>query len=84
MIPIPKQGVYTGIVGVESALACPGITRCEITAKEGQVLLPLPEGAGYPGFLFARGERPEDVEQSLREAHACLSLSISPVLPIAK
>jgi len=84
MIPVPRPGVYTGIVGVESALACPGVTRCEITAKEGQSLLPLPEGAGYPGFLFARGERPEHVELSLRKAHACLALSISPVLPIVK
>ncbi len=84
MIPIPKPGVYTGVVGVESALACPGIEGCVITAKEGQILLPLPEGSGYPGFLFARGVRPDDVEGSLRKAQNCLSLNVSPVLPITR
>jgi biotin carboxylase len=84
MMPVQKAGVYTGVVGVESALARPGIESCVITAKEGQVLLPLPEGSGYPGFLFARGLRTEDVERSLREAQDCLTLAVSPVLPIAR
>ena len=34
--------------------------------------MPLPEGAGYLGFIFARGETPAAVEAALREAHAAL------------
>jgi len=36
--------------------------------------VPLPEGARYPGFIFARGETPADVEAALREAHRRLEL----------
>ena len=32
-----------------------GIEDVVITAKEGQMLVPLPEGASYLGFIFARG-----------------------------
>ena len=72
MIPIPKGGIYEGVAGVERASAVPDIEEVIITAKEGQKLLPLPEGASYLGFIFARGESPERVERALREAHACL------------
>jgi hypothetical protein len=53
-----------------------------ITAKEGQRLVPLPEGASYLGFIFARGDGPAEVEESLRRAHECLSFEISGVLPV--
>jgi hypothetical protein len=36
----------------------------------------LPEGDRYLGFLFARGEKPEEVEQALRRAHAHLEIVI--------
>ncbi len=84
MIPVPEAGVYTGVVGIERAMARAGITKVVMTAKEGETLLPLPEGSGYPGFLFGRSERPEDVETALREAHACLHLCISAALPITR
>jgi biotin carboxylase len=77
MIPIPKGGIYQSVEGVERARAVPGIEDIEITAVEGQVLLPLPEGASYLGFLFARGERPEEVEEALRRAHAELRFHIA-------
>ncbi len=41
-------------------------------------MLPLPEGDRYLGFLFARGDTPEDVEASLRAAHAALDVDIDP------
>ena len=44
----------------------PGIEDVIITAKQGQKLVPLPEGASYLGFIFARGESPDAVEQALR------------------
>ncbi len=82
MIPIPEAGVYQGVEGVEEALATPGVEDIRITAKPGQKLVPLPEGASYLGFIFARGQSPEFVEDALRHAHQQLRFNISPVLPV--
>jgi len=82
MIPIPKAGVYEGVDGVDEAASTQGVEDVLITAKEGQKLLPLPEGASYLGFIFARGESREDVEASLRAAHAKLEFRISTALPV--
>jgi biotin carboxylase len=80
MIPIPKDGLYHHAEGVEEAAAVPGIEEVVLTAKEGQRLVPLPEGAAYLGFLFARAETPETAETALREAHAKLRFEIATVL----
>lgn len=84
MIPIPKAGVYLGVSGTERAAALPGIEEVAITAKEGQTLLPLPEGASYLGFLFARGDTPEEVEIALRKAHGALEFAIATTLPVVE
>jgi len=84
MIPIPRAGVYTGVEGLEAAHRTPGIEDVVITAKEGQKLVPLPEGASYLGFIFAAGETPECVEQSLRSAHARLEFGILEALPVVR
>ncbi|HET9320301.1 MAG TPA: carboxylate--amine ligase, partial [Bryobacteraceae bacterium] len=73
-----------GVAGVEPASAVPNIEEVIITAKEGQKLLPLPEGASYLGFIFARGESPEQVERALREAQACLDFQIATALPVVR
>lgn len=69
MIPVPRAGVLREVRGVEEARAVPSVEAVVITAHRGQKLVPLPEGARYPGFIFARGENPERVEVALREAH---------------
>jgi biotin carboxylase len=69
MIPIPRAGVLKEIRGQAGAQVVPGIDEVAITAHPGQDLIPLPEGASYPGFIFARAESPERVETALREAH---------------
>ena len=51
-----------------------------ITAKEGQRLVPPPEGASYLGFIFARADSPEEVEAALRRSHAELRFEIATVL----
>ena len=84
MLPIPRAGVYSGVKGVEKARAAADIEAVEITAKEGQLLETLPEGASYLGFLFARAPDPERVEQALRRAHACLQFRIEPALPVVR
>ena len=46
-------------------------------------LVPLPEGDSYLGFIFARGETPDEVEAALRAAHACLRFEIVAEIPLA-
>jgi biotin carboxylase len=81
MIPIPREGIYVNTGGLEQARAQPGIEDVIITAKEGQKLIPLPEGASYLGFIFARGETPDAVDHALRSAHGRLRFEITTALP---
>ena len=55
-----------------------------ITAHLREELVPLPEGASYLGFAFARGETPEAVERALREAGDRIEAVVTPRLPIAR
>jgi hypothetical protein len=80
MIPIPHGGLYRSVEGVEQAEAVPGIEEVVITAKDGQLLIPLPEGSSYMGFLFARGDSPAEVEHALRRSHGELHFEIATVL----
>jgi biotin carboxylase len=83
MIPIPRRGILRGVEGVARARAVPGIDDIRITAKTDQLLLPLPEGASYLGFIFARGDHPRDVDLALREAHARLCFTIDPEIRLS-
>jgi len=82
MIPIERAGVYEGVDGLDGALEIAGVEEIAITAKVGQTLEPLPEGASYLGFIFARGNAPGEVEKSLRNAHARLRFQIAAKLPV--
>ena len=82
MIPIPKRGILRGVDGLDGARAVAGIDEIHITAKPDQLLVPLPEGASYLGFIFAHGERTGQVEQALRAAHARLVFTIDPEVPV--
>ncbi len=84
MIPIPHAGVYRGVQGLEDARRVPGVEDIVITAKEGQELLPLPEGSTYLGFLFFRDESVDLVLDGLREVHRRLKFVFSPTLPVVK
>jgi hypothetical protein len=83
MIPIPRAGVLQGVEGIDAARAVPGVEDVVITAPAGRALEPLPEGDSYLGFIFARAERPEEVERALREAHARLRVDLRAPLPVA-
>lgn len=82
MIPVPDEGIFLEVQGLETARQIPGIEEIVITAKPQQRLVPLPEGSSYPGFIFARGESPERVEESLRAAHQKLHFVLAPALPV--
>ncbi|GAC1614970.1 MAG: ATP-grasp domain-containing protein [Ktedonobacteraceae bacterium] len=84
MIPIPSAGMLKGVHGVEEAQAVPLITGVEITAKLNNQLVPLPEGASYLGFIFARGETPREVEDAICRAHAHLRFDIRREIPVLR
>jgi biotin carboxylase len=76
MIPIPHRGVFKSVDGERDARAVPDIVDLNITAKRDAMLIPLPEGRSYLGFIFARATTPLAVEQALRAAHAKLHFRI--------
>ena len=82
MIPIGHSGVMEEVEGIEAARSVPGIEAVEITAKPGEPLIALPEGASYLGFIFARTVTPELAEVALRDAHAKLSVRWRQALPV--
>jgi hypothetical protein len=84
MIPIPAAGMLKAVHGVAQAEEVPLITGVEITAKLHHPLVPLPEGASYLGFIFARGTTPVEVEEAIRQAHACLHFDIRREIPILR
>jgi hypothetical protein len=82
MIPIPRRGFLRRVDGVDAAREVAHVTDVRITAKPDHLLAPLPEGASYLGFIFARAAAPLAVERALRDAHARLTFAIDPELPV--
>ncbi len=82
MIPIPQAGMLACVEGVAEAEAVAGIEEVEITARLYYPLVPLPEGDSYLGFIFARGNTPDEVEQALREAHHRLHFELKPSIAL--
>ena len=76
MIPIPHRGVYKGVQGERDARSVPDVIDVHITVKQDAMLVPLPEGNSYLGFIFARATTPLAAEQALRAAHAKLRFVI--------
>lgn len=84
MLPIRRGGILREVRGLESARAVPGVTDVVITAHRDEELVPLPEGASYLGFAFARGETPAAVEAALRGAESRLEVRVSRKLDVAR
>ncbi len=82
MIPIPAAGILVGVGGEAEAAATPHVTGVEISAAVGGRIVPLPEGASYLGFIFARADDPATVETALRTAHNRLHFTIKPEIPV--
>ena len=76
MLPVRRGGTLRAVRGVEDAKGVAGIEDVAITVHVGQTLEPLPEGWQYLGFIFARGGRPDEVENALRDAEARLRFEI--------
>jgi predicted ATP-grasp superfamily ATP-dependent carboligase len=82
MIPVPRSGIYAGVSGFDSARAVNGVEDILVTAREHDAIAAWPDGSSYLGFIFARAEKPEQVEVSLRSAHASLEFKILSTLPV--
>jgi biotin carboxylase len=72
MIPIPQRGIFRGVEGTDAARAVANVDEVRITAKQDSVLVPLPEGHSYLGFIFAHGDDATAAERAIRDAHAQL------------
>ncbi len=76
MLPIRHAGRLREVRGQSAARAVPDIEGLSITVPRGEVLVPLPEGDRYLGFLFARAATPAAVETALRAAWSRLEVII--------
>jgi biotin carboxylase len=82
MIPVPRSGILESVEGIEAAQGVHGVEEVLITARLHDNIAAWPDGSSYLGFIFARGELPEEVEAALREAHAKLDFVIRSRLPV--
>jgi formate-dependent phosphoribosylglycinamide formyltransferase (GAR transformylase) len=82
MIPIPGRGILRAVRGMEEARAVPGVDGLQITAQQDALLIPLPEGHRYLGFIFASGEDAAAAERALRDAHARMEFVIDREVPL--
>lgn len=77
MLPIPRAGRLVEVRGQDAAMLLPGVVGLDISVNPGSEVRPLPEGNRYLGFLFARGDAPERVEETLRIAHRHVEVVIA-------
>lgn len=80
MIPIREGGILRRVEGINAARKVAGIEKVDIIIREGNELIPLPEGNQYPGYIFARGDSPDEVVCALREACSRLNFIVAPVI----
>lgn len=76
MIHAPKAGVFRGFQGLDGARSVSGVESVDVTVHAGREVLPLPDGALYLGFIFARGKTSSEVTASLRESFSKLEVII--------
>ena len=84
MIPIPQAGVLRRVEGMVAAQRVPFVEEVIVDVREGYELVPLPEGASYLGFIFAKAPTPEQVEAALRAAHAQLRIVVAPLWKVTE
>lgn len=68
MIPVTRSGRLLRVDGLDEVRRIQHVTGVDITAPHGAMLLAPPEGDRYLGFVFARADTPDQVEEALREA----------------
>ncbi|MGD2101944.1 MAG: ATP-grasp domain-containing protein [Acidimicrobiia bacterium] len=76
MIPTPKTGVLQAIAGEEETRSIEAVTGIDFTVVPGTTIVAPPEGDRYIGFVYARSEKPETVENALRKAMTILQVQV--------
>jgi biotin carboxylase len=84
MIPIAHAGILRRVEGINAARKVPNIEKVDIIIREGNELIPLPEGNQYPGYIFSRGDTPAEVVSALKTAHAHLKFVVAPLFTIER
>jgi biotin carboxylase len=82
MIPIPKKGLLRRVEGVGAARQVLGIEKVDIIIREGNYVVPLPEGNSYLGYLFAQADTPQAVVAALQEAFSHLRVVTAPAFSL--
>ena len=82
MIPIPRRGMLRSVAGEDRARAVRHVEDVRITAKQDQLLEPLPEAGSYLGFVFARARLPSEAEAAVREAHRRLEFTVDGAIDV--
>jgi hypothetical protein len=78
MIPITDAGILQRVEGLTEAMQTGFIEDIEIHINPGYELIPLPEGASYLGFIFARAPNFEQTYAALKSAYAKLRFVTRP------
>ncbi len=84
MIPIQKPGILRRVEGLSSAAKVKHIEKVDIIIREGNELIPLPEGNQYPGYIFSQADTPQQVVAALKEAYEKLDFVVAPVFKLAQ
>lgn len=82
MIPIKQGGILRRVEGLPAAKKVAHIEKVDIIIRQGNELIPLPEGNQYPGYIFARAQTPDEVIYALRKSYENLNFVVAPILKI--
>jgi len=82
MIPIKEAGILRRVEGLSAARNTANVDKVDIIIREGNELIPLPEGNQYPGYIFAQAETAEQVTNALKEAHEKLNFVVAPAFKL--
>lgn len=76
MLPVDEAGILVSVDGVDAARAIGEVREVEITARAGDVMVPLPEGSSYVGFVFAVAADRDAVIAALRQARSTITTRV--------
>ena len=80
MMPIKQGGLLRRVEGLSEARKVIHIESVDIIIRQGNELVPLPEGNQYPGYIFARADSQQKVIAALQLAFSKLEIVVAPVI----
>jgi biotin carboxylase len=79
MLPVPSEGRIIHVRGVDAARRVDGVRDVIVTVGPGDLLVRFPEQSCYIGYVTAKGETPEAVEESLLSAAHLIDFELKPL-----